>query len=103
VPHTYATTSGTFHVRQVSAQVDDHRGGIRAEIFDEAGEKVASVQIYCHPDFPGYDACCQLSADSMLASATARLQKYGHDGIVLAESCGASVGMFLNPPGGDAP
>jgi hypothetical protein len=102
VPHEYTTTSGTFRLKEASPPVDDHRGGIRAEIVDVGGVRIATLQIYCHPDFPGYDECRRLTSDAMLERAIARLQETGHEAIVLGESSGASVGLFLNPPAGDA-
>ena len=103
MPHQYSTASGTFRLVQAAGPDDDFRGGVSAKIIDDGGGHVANLQVYCHPDFPGYDACCQLSSDAMLAAAAERLQKTGHDAIVLGSSHGAAVGMFLNPPGGDAP
>jgi hypothetical protein len=102
VPHEYTTASGTFRLEQASTPVDDHRGGLSAEIVDDRGVRIAALQIYCHPDFPGYDACCLLTSSEMLAQAAERLQLYGHEGILLGESCGGSVGLFLNPPAGAA-
>jgi hypothetical protein len=102
VPHEYTTTSGTFRLRQMLPPVDDHRGGLRAEIVDVRGARVATLQIYCHPDFPGYDDCRMLSSDAMLDKAAAKLRITGHEAIVLGESSGADVGLFLNPPAGGA-
>ncbi len=83
--------------------VDDYRGGVAAVILDQSGARVANLQIYCHPDFPGFEICSTLSVETMLERAAARLQKTGHDDILLGESSGASVGMFLNPPDGPLP
>ena len=96
--HKYATAAGSFWLELGTPAPDEWRGGVAAVIVNEQGERVARLQIYCHPDFEGYDACKALSADAMLEQAAGRLQVSGHDHIVVAESCEASVGLFLNPP-----
>ena len=96
--HQYATPAGSFRLELAAPAPDEWRGGVAAVIVNEKGERVARLQIYCHPDFEGYDACQALSPDAMLAQAAERLQVSGHDHIVVAESCEASVGLFLNPP-----
>jgi hypothetical protein len=96
--HQYLTAEGTFRLQLATPAEDEWRGGVAAVIVDEQGERIANVQIYCHPDFRDYETCRALSADAMLEQTAERLQVSGHDHIVLAESCEASVGLLLNPP-----
>jgi hypothetical protein len=96
--HQYFTELGRFVLVPSESPVDDYRGGVSAEILNSSGGRVARLQVFCHPDFPGFETCAALSADEMLAIAALRLQDTGHDAIVLAASSGASAGLFINTP-----